>query len=72
MKKSVFYTDFQNVNLTSVKSAPKNVLPKKQFCNWQNSFLAKTFLGNTFYQDQIFIFEISMKEGIFETYRQMG
>ncbi len=46
----------------------KEVLPKKtiflglsQFFNWQNSF------GCTFYQDKIYIFEISKKDGFFGT-----
>jgi hypothetical protein len=36
-----------------------------EYFNWQNIFLAKTFFACTFYQDQIYTFEISMKRRIF-------
>ncbi len=48
------YTDFKNVHMTSVKSAPKIFLPKnaiflglRQIFHWLNSFLAKSFFGRT-------------------------
>jgi hypothetical protein len=55
IKNPSFYTDFKNVHWTLVKSALKknlaNFLGLGQFFNWQTIFLAKTYLGCTFYQD---------------------
>jgi hypothetical protein len=44
-KNPTFHTDFKNVHMTLVKSAPKKgyVKKKKFFFNWLNKFLAKTF-----------------------------
>ncbi len=64
-----FRTDFKNVHMTLVKSAPKKVLAKKllyqlKICK-KNHFLGKTFFRCTFYKGLMYIFEISMKRRIF-------
>jgi hypothetical protein len=54
-KNPSFHTDFKNVNLILVKSAPKKVFAKKLFCHlkyWlspkKSVILGKTFLGALF------------------------
>ncbi len=71
-KNPSFRTDFKNVHMTLVKSAPKKVLVKKLFYKLKiclsikkNCFLGKTFFGCTFYKGNMYIFEISMKWRIF-------
>jgi hypothetical protein len=43
------------------KCTQKMLCPENRIFSWQNSFSAKTFLGCTFYKNQIYIFETRMK-----------
>jgi hypothetical protein len=65
-KNPSFRTDFKNVQMTFVKSAPKKIFSQKTILPIEKiGFLGKTFFGCTFYKGHMYIFEISMKKRIF-------
>ncbi len=64
-KNTLFHTDFKNVNLTLVKSAPKNRFSQKTVL--EKSVLGKKLFRCIFYYGQINVFKISIKSRIFYT-----
>ncbi len=70
--KNSFHSGFKNVYSIIVKSSPKKVVAKKLFCQFkicQKSqkirFWGKILFGCTFYEGQMYIFEISMRRQIY-------
>ncbi len=71
-KNPSFHTDFKNVHMTLVKSAPEkrfaqntNFLGLRQTFNWENSFWAKTFLCALFTKFICTFLKSARKDGFF-------